>query len=448
MSFRNAALACAASFTVLAASGTADAQVVQSIQSTAGDDAPIANGALSAVASVLGGFRIDASLNTLYDSNMLRLGNSFVTGPGRSKSDVRISPALTASYGTAVGRQQVFLTGTVGRDYYIQNNDRNRNRYGLNGGVNWRLGTRCLGALDADFSSRQQLFSELSSQSQNVQKLFSYGGSAICRTATGIGVGGAIRRSTTRNDDPNRKPFDSNSFSISPQLSYGSPTLGEFSLSGSINKVKYVNRTILDSAGAVEDEGVDIRSARFGYQRGLGGRLSANFGLSYYDVTPKPRDVLLPIAPGVPIFTPVSRQSNSNLGYDFGLNYNSGSRLTAALTARKSAQASINVGAQYQVIQAIAGSIDYQLSRAMSANTGVAYTQRDYKNSFISVEEPLRRLQDKIVRAYAGLSYSPTGRYTVSGEVAYQDRNSQPVEYSYNSVSASLRLRVGFGGRG
>lgn len=448
MSFRTTALVCAASVTVLAASGTADAQVVQRVPSTAGDDAPVENGALSAIAGVLGGFRVDASLNTLYDSNMLRLGSGFTPAAGRSKSDVRFSPTVTASYGTGIGRQQLFLTGTLGRDLYVENSNRNRNRYDINGGLNWRLGSRCSGVISGNYSSRQQLLSEISGTTPNVQKLLSYGGSAICRSATGIGIGGAIRRSTSRNDDINRKPFDSNSISFSPQLSYGSPTLGEFSLSGALNKVKYPNRSILDGDGALAIEGVDIRSGRFGYQRGLGGRLSVNFGISYYDVTPKPRDVLLPIAPGVPIFTPVSRESNSNLGYDVGVNYNSGSRLTASLTARKSAQASINVGSQYQVVQAMAGSIDYQLNRSISANTGLAYTERNYKNSFITVEEPLRRVQDKITRAYAGLSYSPSRRYSVSGEIAYQDRKSNPVAYSYNAVSATLRLRVGFGGRG
>lgn len=448
MSFRNTALACATSVTLLAASATADAQMVERVQSTAGDDAPIENGALSAVASVLGGFRVDATMNTLYDSNIFRLGQGFPPRAGRSKPDVRVSPVVTLSYGTAIGRQQLFLSGLVGRDIYVENTDRNRNHYGLNGGLNWRLGGRCSGTIDGDYSSRQQLLSEVSSSSQNVQQLLSYGGSATCRSATGISVGGDIHRNTTRNNDLNRKPFDSSSTSFSPQLSYGSPTLGEFSLSGSLNHVKYPNRPVLDSNHDVQAEGIDIRSGRFGYQRGLGGRLSANFGVSYYDVTPRPRDVLLPIIPGLPFLAPVSRKSNSNLGYDLGLNYNSGSRLTAALTARKSAQASVNVGAQYQVIQAISGTIDYQLNRSVTANTGVTYTQRDYKNSFASVPEPLRRLQDKITRAYVGLSYSPGSRYTVSGEVAYQDRSSRPVEYSFHSVAALLRLRVGFGGHG
>jgi hypothetical protein len=417
--------------------------------SAAGDDSPIENGALSALGSVIGGLRVDASLNTLYDSNMLRLGKGF-TGPGVDTSDFRFSPAATVSYGSALGRQRVFLSGTIGRDIYTRNSNRNRNYYSANGGLNWQLGSRCSGDVTGSYSSRQQLFSELSAATKNVQETVAFGGSAMCRTATGLGFGGAIHRNTTRNDSAERMPFDTDSTSFSPQLTYGTPVLGQFSLSGSLNKISYPQRPVFTAPNVSEKDGVDILSGRFGYQRGLGGRLSVNFGISYFNVKPKPTDILLlvPISPGTAIYIPQTRESNSNLGYDVGMSYNSGSRLTADVSARKSAQASINVGAQYQVVQSIIGNIGYRLNRALSLNTGVSYTQRDYRNSFSSLPEPQRRIQDKISRVFAGVSYSPSSLYSVSGELSYQDRKSNPDIYSYNSVAAVLRLRVGFGGRG
>lgn len=445
MAFRKTAVACATAASLLGGA-SAYGQGLPPIISTAGDDSPIENGALSAIGSLVGGLRIDASLNTLYDSNLLRVGDSFPPRPGLSKSDVRISPAVTASFGKAIGRQEFFASGNLGRDFYLNNSSRNRNSYGVNAGLNWRLGTRCSGDVSGRFSSRQQLFSEISIASVNVQEQLSYGGSAICRTATGIGFGASIRNSTTRNNSIDRAAFDTNSMSISPQLSYGNPTLGQFSLSGSFNQARYPSRFVITGPGTSEQDGVDIMSGRFGYQRGLGGRLSVNFGVSYFDVTPKPADIIVPIAPGIGI--PVSRESQSNLGYDVGVSYDSGSRLTADITGRKSAQASINVGAQYQVVQAIAGNIGYRLNRAIAVTSGISYTQRDYRNSFSSVEEPALRLQDKISRIFAGLSYSPGTLYSVSGDISYQDRKSNPDFYSFKSFAATLRLRAGFGGRG
>ncbi len=446
MSFRTTAWATAMAMGAMTASATADAQDQPRIVSTAGDDAPIQNGALSALGAIVGGLRIDASLNTLFDSNILRLGDGLTPAPGQDKADFRVTPAVSASYGTNIGRQQLFLGGTIGRDIYLRNSDRNRNHYGFNGGLNWRLGARCSGLLDANYSSRQQLFSEVSVNTPNVQQLFSYGGSASCQTGAGLGFGASARHSTTRNNSDARRPFDTNSTSVSPQITYGSPVLGQFSLSGAYNHVTYPNRDVIAGDGSIDSDGIDILSGRVGYQRGLGSRLSANIGLSYYTTKPQPRDILIPIAPGIGV--PVSRDSRSNLGYDFGINYNSGNRLTASFTARKSAAASINVGAQSQVVQAFAGDIGYRLNRAISLNTGISHTQRDYRNSFTSIEEPQRRTQDKITRVFGGVSYAPGGRYSVSAEVAYQDRASKPEIYSYNSVSALLRLRVGFGGRG
>ncbi len=449
MSFRNKAWAGVTVAAMLGAAATADAQITQNPVSVAGDDIPIENGALSILGSVVGGLRIDGRLSTLYDSNIFRIGEGF-PGQTREKADFRFSPAATLSYGTAVGRQDVYLSGTLGRDFYARNSDRNRNYYSANGGVNWRLGSRCSGDLSATYSNRQQLFSEQSLASPNVQESVSFGGSANCRTATGLGFGGAIRHNTSRNDSIDRQQFDTDSTSFSPQISYGTPVLGQFSLSGSLTQVTYPERLVFTSPTAREKDGVEILSGRFGYQRGLGGRLSTNFGVSYYDVKPQPRDILIPVAlaPGVTVLVPQSRQTNSNLGFDAGISYNSGSRLTAELTARKSAQASLNVGAQYQVIQAIAGTVGYRINRAMNFSTGLSYTQRDYRNSFISVEEPERRVQDKISRVFAGVAYTPSSLYSVSGELSYQDRKSNPDTYSYNSVAAILRLRVGFGGRG
>ncbi len=64
-------------------------------QRVAGDDPPIASGGLTTVAPVNGrGWRIDATLHTLYDDNILRIGDGVAVPPGRDKADFRISPAI------------------------------------------------------------------------------------------------------------------------------------------------------------------------------------------------------------------------------------------------------------------------------------------------------------------------------------------------------------------
>nr|WP_310525389.1 outer membrane beta-barrel protein [Polymorphobacter sp.] len=415
--------------------------------STAGDDVAADNRVLGAAAAVLGRFRVEASMNTLYDSNMIRLGNGFPLGNYPQKSDFRFSPIVTLSTAVPVGRQQLFVSGTIGRDMYVHNTQLNRNRYAAAGGLNWRLGTRCSGLVDTNFESRQQLLSELSVVQPNKQDTFTYGASANCQTATGIGFGGSVRRVQVRNDSPDRVAFDANSWVFSPQLTYGSPNLGQFSLTGSWNKADYPEREILTTAGVFDNDGVEIISGRFGYERSLGSRLQVKAGISYIEVDPQPRDivVLVPTPLPPPVFDVQTREKSSNLGFDAAVSYKSGSRLSGTVSASRRATASVNVGAQYQLVQAIGLDVDYRMNRAISLGTGITYDQRDYRNSFISQQEPLLRVQDKITRVYGSINYAPVELYSVGFELSYQDRKSDPVEYSYDAFAAMLRLRVNFG---
>lgn len=421
----------------------------QAATSSAGDDPAPMNNALEAVGGILGRFRIEGQVNTLYDSNMQRLGDGFAPTPGTPKADWRIAPAVTVSSNLPIGRQQLSLNGTLGRDFYVNGTRPDRTRYSLGGVFNWRLGSRCSGDLDVGFSSRQLLLSEVSQGVANVQERFNYGGSANCQTVTGLGFGAAISQNNLRNSEPSRESFDVDSTIFSPHLSYGTPTLGQFSLTGSYNQSTYPRRFALVPDGSVTEEGVDIVSGRIGYQRGLGSRLSISLGLSYFNVKPQPKDVLVPLAPPVPgdpvLLVPFTREANSNLGYDVGLSYRSGSRLSGRLSASRQATASANVGARSQVVQSYAIDVDYQVSQSINTGAGFTYDQRDYKNSFTSPDEPLRRLQDRISRVFASVSYAPVDLYSVGLEVSYQDRKSDPVEYSYDSFAALLRLRVSFG---
>ena len=445
MAFSARRLACAASIVTLSIV-TAPAMAAVSAPSTAGDDVASENRALGAVASVLGRFRIDGTMNTLYDSNMLRVGDGIRLAPGTQKSDFRFSPGVTLSTALPFGRQQFFASGTLGRDIYANNTQLNRNRYAVDGGINWRLGTRCSGVADIDYESRQQLLSELSVVEPNKQNTFSYGASANCQANAGIGFGGSVRRIEVRNDSVARIPFDADSWVFSPQISYGSPNLGQFSISGSWTNADYPERPILTTDLALDTDGVKIVSGRFGYERGLGSRLQVKAGVSYIEVDPQPRDILVVVpAPPPPLFAVQSREKSSNLGFDLAVVYRSGSRLSGTVSANRRATASVNVGAQYQLIQAYGLDIDYRMNQAISLGTGITYDQRDYRNSFISAQEPLLRLQDKITRVYGSINYAPVALYSVGFELSYQDRKSNPAEYSYDAVAALLRLRVSFG---
>jgi len=412
--------------------------------SVSGDDPAYENGAIDALAGIVNGFRVEARVNTLYDGNIRRIGDGLVPA-GTDRSDFRVTPSIDVGFARPLGRQRVFLNARFGRDFFLRRSEFSRNRYGADGGVQWQLGSRCSGNATISFNSAQQILFDVSQVDGNVQESFAVGGSGNCRVVGGLGVGLTVQRSQVRNDNIVRQQNDLNSIVYSPQITYGSPTLGRFSIGGTFNQIGYTRRTVIDTQGNVIDDGVNIYSARFGYQRGLGSRLSLNAGISYFSTNPDPRQIVVPISPISGIVLP--RPSQSNLGYDVGLSYNSGRRISASLTGSRAATASPNVGAQSVVSQRVAADVNYRLNRAIDTSIGINYDQRDYRGSLQSPNEPLRRIADSFYRVYGSVNYAPSSLYSVGIEVAHQDRSSNPVDFSFASTSAVLRLRVGFGRR-
>lgn len=415
------------------------------IIATAGDDPGFVDTGLTSFDPIAGrGYSIDARLATLYDSNILRLGEGQTPRPGSEQADFRISPIVTGRIGVPIGRQQFFAGATIGADLYASNTQLNRPRFIAGGGLNLRAGTRCTSQIAANYSSRQMLLSDIADVIPNNQETLSYGFSANCQAPAGIGAGITVQKISTSNSAPSRVGFDVNSLLISPSISYARPALGTFSLSASLNYVTYPERFILTTEGQLQEDAVNIFSGRLGYQRQLGTRFNLTAGISYLQSTPQPNVILAEDAE-LEILFPTDRSTFSGMGYDASLQYTPSPRLSATLAFSRNTSASPNVGALYQVANLFGLDINYTLGSSFILGIGGTYSLRDYEDSFVTVDQPQPREQDRIGRVYGRITYSPPRPWSVSLLVAYQDRVSVPVIYSYDSFSALLSLSFQFG---
>jgi hypothetical protein len=440
--------------TIVGAAGLAAllaAVPVLAAPSTAGDDPGFANSGLTTVPAVTGrGFSIKPQLRTVYDTNILRLGDGQTPTLGGKRADLRFSPVVNLSVGLPVGRQQLFVAGGIGRDIFVENTQLNRNRFSIGGGVNLRAASRCTATLAADFNSRQVLATELAELVPNLQETLSYGGTANCQLPAGLGFGGTVRRIQLRNDMLNRQALDFNSSIYSAQLSYAIGNIGNFSVSGNLNKVGYPNRPVILLGGTTTDDGVDIISGRFGYQREIGSRLALTLGTSYLSSRPQPGTILQfvatlpPALPGITL-APLDRAPFTGTGYDASITYRPSSRMTTVFQASRDVRASANVGAQFQVLTSFGADIDYQIGSSLTAGLGATFNKHRYFNGFLINNFAGRRIEDKISRVYGSIVYAPVKLYALSVEVAYQKRASLPVDFSFDSVSAVLALRLNFG---
>jgi hypothetical protein len=431
-------VSCVAAFPAFAA-------VRPPVISTAGDDPGFVNTGLTTLSPIEGrGYSLNAAFNTLYDSNILRLGNDAPLRPGTQRADVRMSPTVTGRIGMPIGRQQFFAGVLIGGDFFAANGQLNRHRIVAGGGLNLAAGRACTATIAADYSSRNVLLSEVAQLIPNALDTLGYGMSANCSTPTGLGAGVTVRQINTTNSAPSRVAFDVNSTLISPQITYGRPTLGQFSLSANLNYVTYPQRFILTTDGMIDNDKVDIFEGRFGYQRALGSRLSLTAGLSYLKSSPQP-NVILQEDAELGFFFPLERSTFSGLGYDASVSYTPSPRMSGTVAFSRNSSASPNVGALYQVNTRFGADFSYQLGGSIRLGLGGTYLINEYEGSFTSPTETVPRTQDNISRIYGQISYTPPRPWEVSLLLAYQSRVSDPAEFSFDSFSALLSFSFTFG---
>ncbi len=382
-------------------------------------------------------WRVDIGVASLADNNFQRQPQ------GREIGALRITPVIDGGVGLLFGRQQLFLGGQVGRDFFINKAQFNRSLWALGGGVAWQVGSRCTGVVGAE--TRSQLLVQVNDQirfTPNVQKTKSAAASATCQTAGGLGFGGTVRHDDVSNDTIERAAFDFRSTAYAPNITYGNSRLGQVSIGARIADVVYPRRPVATPAGIVGD-GLATLNGRLGYSRTLGTRVQVTAGVSYLRSRPKPNLVLAIDQTGQIVAIP--REPFTGTGYDFSVGYQPSSRLTVTVAGDRNFTTNQNVGALFTVAQTLSADIRYKIGPSLTFGIGGNRGTNDYKGSFVSPAEQQLRISDRFEGAYASLDYSPRKLYSVGFEIMHQRRKSNPATLDFKSTSAALRLRVRLG---
>ena len=384
------------------------------------------------------GYSIEAALDSLYDTNILRNSSVFNFG-GRSRADFVFTPSATLRAGLPFGRQQLFGTFSVGRDYYARNTDYDRTRINVGGGANLHVGVHCEGSLYGQYAEQQGTQLDLIQSVPNKQQDTLYQANAGCGRERGFGFGGGYTRIETRNAAAIFSQFGSNTSVYSGNLRYNSGVRGTITLTGSYSNISYPNRIaglVGVGNGLGNGDGVRVYSGQIAYRRNFGPRITTNVGVSYIKADPK-----------LPTFDILGQRTNpgySGPGFDVSVGYHPGTRLSGTLTASRNVTATANVGALYTGDSGYALDLSYALSPRISTGVGGSLSTRDYRGSFASPVNPVPLLNDTLHRVYAQVSYAPVKRYSISLTVAQQGRQSNPNIYNYDSTSGTVGLRLKF----
>lgn len=392
-------------------------------------------GCASAVSAQSGSERrvnLSVSNRLTYDTNALRALAPTSDEDDDNGGDFILSPAVNMDILLPVARQSVFLSGSLGYDFYMSNSRLNRENIGLAGGVNLAAGNRCTGLLSVDYTRGQMddLTFIDGFDPNNVIESRGYNARVNCGEGQGLTYGGGYRHMDSENSSTRRAISDYRSDTFDVSLGYSRPALGTISLYGSYTNTTYPNRVfIVDSGtetGLLED-GVEVYSAGIRGQRQIGALLSGMVSAGFTTVKPK--------LPGVSDF--------SGPSYSANLTFTPGTRMQFSLTAERSVDQSNLLNISYAITDSISLDAQYAMSDSFSLVGGVGYVKRRLEQS--PVEDDLFTANnDKNWRVSGGFRYSANRPWSLNGDISYSKRESDNNLFDYNSTRASLMVAYRF----
>lgn len=397
-----------------------------------------------AAAQLVPGLSFDITGNVRYDSNQLRLPKGAPTPAGQKRDDIRYAPAIAVNYEHRLGQQMINLHGQYGRDFYRNNSDLTRDR--INGGaeLTYRVGVRCSGVVNGNYSRRQNGGNDnvldpedpidvdpnddFGRIQDNVQSVIEYGISANCSSpGGGLSFGGDAHRSSLRNESQLRRFANSNSdsYSLFAGLGIGGP--GQLQVNGSYSTIDRPNRRIIDDVPILSRSGVKTYRVGLNYSRPIGTRLSGSLGFGYLMAQPAIGDKYT--APA----------------YNVSLRYTAGVRLSFGVNGSRDVVSTSTAAALYRVVDRISLNADYKLGTAITTQARVSFTSNNYKQTFVIPGDiAVLRSKDSSTRFGVGATYSPRDLYSVGLNIDKSYRNSNPDIFDYNSTVVTLKVGIHF----
>ncbi len=398
------------------------------------DDGPIRNQGLAGVGGYPGrGLQLRLDLQSRYESN---LGRSVVADDG-----FRLRPQMEARYGIGLGQQGVYADVSVGRDMFFgAPNQRNRDRYQLGTGVDFRL-SRCSGQMGGSWQRSLIFQSDAVAFGAFEQDRTSVSLGATCRISGALSVNGSISRQIFDSDFGLGNALNIRSWNYSGGLTLGNATLGQFSLSATINDTQFPGRLVVTTSGLVDDT-LSQRNYRFGYQRAFGSKINLGVGVSLIDSQPGTDEQLL-IIDGVPQL--VARDGFRGAGFDVALDLNLTPRLGINVTATRNTFANPAVGAQFSVATNYVAALSYRLNERYALAVGASRRENRFRGGFVSDFDPFVRVSDDLNRFYAQLTGRFGRRLRLALDVTHNERRSDPSVFNFSSTGVGLNLGLQFG---
>jgi hypothetical protein len=387
---------------------------------------------------------ITATVDTLYDSNVVRGVQLNPLNRQAHTDDYRVSPSLYAVYNRSTGRIALAANGLVGYDFFNYNKYLNSHRYSGGGSLTYHSGSRCQVAVTGNVSSRQDGIRDFGAPLvdpsgtrtdtagtviDNVETSTSYGSNFGCGTPTGrLTFGGGYTHNSASNASVRRKFGDSENDTYTGNVGIGILQPGQVSLNGSYSTIAYPNRATGSVINGIPPQLINsgVATYRVGItlSRPIGNRLSGRIGASFLHADPSG-----------------GQAAYSSPAYTLGLTYTPSARLSATLSGSRDISPSANVGALYSVTDQLLADVRYTLGRSITLSANAGLVKENYKQGFAIPGEPARGT-DTTTSYGAGIAFHPRSLFDINLNISQSIRRSTPPIFNFRSTRVGLTLAV------
>ncbi|MFN3514885.1 MAG: outer membrane beta-barrel protein [Phenylobacterium sp.] len=370
-------------------------------------------------------FDLELEARGVYDTNVARSNAAVAALRGVEREDWIFSPSVRANIVQPFGRQAVFLNGAVGYEFYNKNDQLNRERIGLQGGLQTGFGP-CRGSLVGGYDRKQSDLRDLTLLTvENMETITSAGVDAVCGRQAGLGVMASATQKWADNSASSRVTADYTDFMAVAGVVYQRPTFGELNLFGSYGKIKYDNRLVPAGAGFVRD-GYERHGAGVRYTRRLGARLQGSVSASYISVEPE--------SPAVDDF--------QGANYSADITFRSSDRLQMALAFAREVTPSNRIETAYSVEDSYRLEGTYAMGSRIKLGLGASYSKADYEGAALTPTFSVT--EEEIRRVFGSVGVDIGRRFAVKLDATQEERdaNVPGFDYTANRVGLSLVAKL------
>ncbi len=358
------------------------------------------------------------------DSNVLRLADADLSAQHRS--DVHWAPVVTLDYERPVGRQDVYLLGTLGYNVHARNPQLNTSAFNLQAGVDVRAGHSCAARFGGVFVRQLANLSDVNASGigYTVQSTTAYIARVNCARGSGLHPTLGYRHEAVRNSAALLQTNDTFSDAFDASLGIQRASLGELSVYGNYRRGRYPHHPFTGP------DAVRFYGAGVGFSRQIGARLRGNASFGYSQVVSS--------QPGVRPYHGASWTA------DVRFTPSSRSSVTVGL-ARDSQQSSL-INISYTISTTAHARAEYALTHMIRVSLGAQAARRSFEGA--ATIDSVTGQSDRSVSLTAGLSYaSPIhilrNRVTFAADMTYNRHSSDFAALRTHNLVAALSVRIG-----